>query len=403
MTRTTHGFVPVEPGLTAPALHTVLVEQSVSPAEPASGVSSTPRLGVLTGGADSPGLNAAIRAVVCQGIGAGYQVYGLLNGWRGLLNGDARRMDEGTVRDILALGGTILGTSRLSMAMDQADAATVREQLTHLGLRGVVVIGDHETLQTAHLLSRHGVHVVGVPETMDNDIAGTEYCIGFDSAVTTVAEALDKLHTTASAHHRVMVVEVMGRNTGWVALAGGLAGGAHRILVPEAPFTLDELAAFVSKRSMGGHGFSIVVVAEGVNVAAAGPRIADNPSPQEGSALLFGGRRQPTPGELIGEALERLTGLETRVTVLGHVQRGGSPSVYDRLMASRFGAAAADAAIAGQWGSMVALRDNKVSLIALAESVSGLRRADAELVRLTETLTGAASGGIYSFKPLVAG
>jgi len=293
-------------------------------------------------------------------------------------------VDETTVRDILALGGTILGASRLGMEGDGGvDAATVQARVAALGLEGLIVVGDRDALLVAHRLSRQGVPLIGLPETMDNDIAGTEYCIGFDSAVTTVVDALDKLHTTANSHQRVMVVEVMGRTTGWVALAGGCASAAHRILVPEIPFSIEEVAAFVAARGAGGHGFSIVVVAEGVDVVAAGidvpPPEREQRSGGRGPAI---GRRAPTPGELIGEAIERLTGLETRVTVLGHVQRGGSPTVYDRLMASRFGVAAADAACDGRWGTMIALRNNQVTLVDLAEACAAPRAADPALLEL---------------------
>ncbi|GAC1431125.1 MAG: ATP-dependent 6-phosphofructokinase [Chloroflexota bacterium] len=344
------------------------------------------RLGLLTAGADSPGLNAAIRAAVHRGVQGGYQIYGLLGGWPGLLDGDARRIDETTVRNILPLGGTILGTSRLAPA---GEVAPIKHRLTELGLRGLIVVGDREALATAHGLAREGLPVIGVPETMDNDVAGTDYCIGFDSAVTTVADALDKLHTTASAHHRVMVVEVMGRATGWVALAGGCAGGAHCILVPEIPFAIDEVAEFVARRGSGGTGFSIVVVAEGVDCAAAGVEMASSPpgtAPDATRPALLAPRR-PTPGELIGESIERLTGLETRVTVLGHVQRGGSPTAYDRLMASRFGVAAADAAREGRWGTMAALQNNQVVLVPLAAAAGPPRATEPALVELAGVLT----------------
>jgi 6-phosphofructokinase 1 len=344
---------------------------------------------VLTAGADSPGINAVLRAVVYRAAQQGDQVYGLLNGWHGLLDGDARRVDTTTVRDILPLGGTILGTSRLSLGGEaEVGAVAVLERVLALGLDGVIVVGDREALGMAHRLASDGIPVIGVPETMDNDIAGTEYCIGFDSAVTTVADALDKLQTTASAHQRVMVVEVMGRTTGWVALAGGCAGGAHRILVPEVPFALAEVATFVAERGHRGYGFSIVVVAEGVDVSTAGLTMPDAGDGHQDLQRRPSGRRRPTPGELIGEGIERLTGLETRVTVLGHVQRGGSPTVYDRLMASRFGAAAVDAARGGRWSTMVALRDNRVRLVDLAEATAPPRAADPALLELAGTVAG---------------
>ncbi len=354
--------------------------------EQASPSAQPGRLGLLTSGADSPGLNAAIRAVVHQAQERGHQVFGLLNGWRGLLDGVARRVDETTVRDILSIGGTILGTSRGDGR--DSEVTLMRDNLARLGLGGLVVIGDRDALSLAYRLALQDIPVVGVPETMDNDIAGTEYCIGFNSAVTTVVDALDKLHTTASAHHRVMVVEVMGRTTGWVALAGGCGSGAHCILVPEIPFEIGAVADLVVKRSNSGHGFSIVVVAEGVDVSAAGitvpPSSHDSHIGDPWQSTIR--RRGPTPGELIGESIEQLTGLETRVTVLGHVQRGGSPTVYDRMMASHYGAAAASAACDGQWGTMVALRNNQVTMVDLAEATGAPRAADKSLLELARML-----------------
>jgi 6-phosphofructokinase 1 len=330
-----------------------------------------PRLGVLTAGADCPGLNAAIRAVVGRAALADYTVAGIINGWAGLLSLDARVLGETTVRDILPLGGTILGAGRFTPTGDGDERLDeICTAVTTLELDGLVVIGDSGGLAVGHALAKHGVPVVGVPGTMDNDVGGTDYCIGFDSAVSTVAEAVDKLQTTASAHHRVMVVEVMGRDTGWVALAGAICGSAHMVVVPEVAVSIDELVRRVRARHDAGHHFTILVVAEGVIVAGLpGQGLAS-----EGPTTTR--RVRPSAGELIGLAIEGETGYETRVTVLGHLQRGGSPTVHDRLMATRFGATAVEVALEGQWDRMVALKGNRVLPVPLSEAA---RRRPADL------------------------
>ena len=325
------------------------------------------RLGVLTAGADCPGLNAAIRAVVGRALHAGYTPVGIMNGWAGLLALDTHVLVEATVRDILPLGGTILGAGRLNLSQDDDDRLDeVVEAINTLELDGLIAIGDSGGLSAAYAASRRGVRVIGVPGTMDNDVGGTEYCIGYVSAVSTVAEAVDKLQTTASAHHRVMVVEVMGRDAGWVALAGALCGSAHMVVAPEVSVHVDEVIARVRDRHDAGSGFSILVVAEGAVIDGLPARPA---MPESPASMRLA---RPSLGELVGLKIEESTGFETRVTVLGHLQRGGSPTAYDRLMATRFGVAAVDLAAEGQWGRMVALKGAQVVSVSLSEA--GRRR-----------------------------
>lgn len=336
-----------------------------------------PRLGVLTAGADCPGLNAVIRAVVGRAAQANYTVLGVMNGWAGLLALNARLVNEATVRDILPLGGTILGAGRMNPAREGDDRLDeVVAAVEALELDGLIVIGDCDGLAAASAASNRGIPVIGVPGTMDNDVGGTEYCIGFDSAVSTVAEAVDKLQTTASAHHRVMVVEVMGRDTGWVALAGAICGSAHMVLAPEIEGQrLAQVLQRLHTRHDAGHEFTIIVVAEGLRLDG----LPTPPSLPRGPIVARLSR--PSVGELLAGEIETQTGYETRVTILGHLQRGGSPTVYDRIMATRFGVLAAELALEGQWGRMVALKGSRVLAIPLSEARCR-RPADVSLYQL---------------------
>ncbi|HEY8740612.1 MAG TPA: ATP-dependent 6-phosphofructokinase, partial [Candidatus Dormibacteraeota bacterium] len=294
------------------------------------------RIGVLTGGGDAPGLNAAIRAVARQAFSRNLKVSGIKNGWAGCLGqGEIEDLTPQSTRGILPLGGTILGTSRTNPLKEPDGIDRVMDVLSRFGVDGLVAIGGDDTLSVAVALDRAGFPVVGVPKTIDNDLSGTEFCIGFDTAVGVVVEALDRLHTTASAHHRVMVVEVMGRDTGWVAMAGGLAGGADLIIIPEFPVTLDEVVRHLHRRRGEGRFFSIIVVAEGIKMAElAGTDAADEKTDAFGHVQLS---RQGV-GDALSRHIEATTGFETRVTVLGHLQRGGTPSSVDRIWATRLGA-----------------------------------------------------------------
>jgi len=335
------------------------------------------RLGVLTAGADCPGLNAVVRAVVGRAALSDCATVGIMNGWAGLLALDAHVVNETTVRDILPLGGTILGAGRLN-PMREGDNRLdeVMAALDTLEIDGLIVIGDSDGLAAAHTMAKRGVRAVGVPGTMDNDVGGTDYCIGYDSAVSTVADAVDKLQTTASAHHRVMVVEAMGRDTGWVALAGALCGSAHMVLVPEIDVSIDEVVQRLRARHDAGRDFTIIVVAEGMRVAG-----LPVPAEEQPRTTLAARIARPSIGEIIAMEIEERTGYETRVTVLGHLQRGGSPTVYDRMMATRFGVMAVELAREGQWDRMVALKGNRIMAVPLAEA-KRRRPADPALYEL---------------------
>ena len=339
------------------------------------------RVAVLTGGGDCPGLNAAIRAVARSCFAQDWTVLGVKNGWAGLLGeGQIEELSRRSVSGILHLGGTILGTSRTNPAKSEGDMEQVAGNLKKYEIDALVAIGGDDTLSVAKRLHEVGQKVVGVPKTMDNDLSETDYCIGFDSAVQVVMEALDRLHTTASAHHRVLVVEVMGRDAGWVAVEGGLAGGADLILIPEVPTDLDKVCRHLERRRAAGKDFSIIVVAEGV-------KLADLEEERElGPVDAFGHIRldKRGVGEHLGKQIEKRTGFETRVTVLGHLQRGGSPSVTDRVNGTRFGVAAVELIKEGKFGYMPALKGNKIVPVKLKDAVARTKTVDLELYKLAE-------------------
>ena len=339
------------------------------------------RIGVLTGGGDAPGLNAAIRAVVRRAARDGHQGSGVRNGWAGALTGDVRPLVAADVSGLLREGGTVLGSSRTNPLRRPDGVEQVRQSLRAAGIDSLVAMGGDDTLSVARALHEGGFRVVGVPKTIDNDLAATEFCIGFDTAVGIVAESLDRLQTTASSHHRVMVVEVMGREVGWVATLGGLAGGADLVLIPEFPVSTDELLDHLHRRWDEGEDFSIVVVAEGVTIAGLTRQ-------DEGGTDAFGHVRLADRG--VGDALsrfiERETGFEARVTVLGHLQRGGSPSPVDRIWATRLGLRAAELAAEGASGVIPVRRGEEVAVVPLAEVVATQRRVPRELYELTRAL-----------------
>ncbi|MAG36209.1 MAG: 6-phosphofructokinase [Dehalococcoidia bacterium] len=337
-------------------------------------------IGVLTGGGDCPGLNAAIRAVVRKGTALGYRVLGFRNGWAGVLNADYQELDANAVTGILSVGGTVLGTSRTNPLKSPQDKRRLLENFAVVD--ALVAIGGDDTLGVAGHLANMDLPVVGIPKTMDNDVAGTDYTIGFDSAVETVANCLDMLHTTAASHHRVMVVEVMGRDAGWVALIGGLTGGADYILIPEVPTDVQTVAAHLrERREARNKDSSIVVVSEGAEIEGLETREAI-----VGSGDQFGHARLDTRalGHTLGQALERLTGYETRATVLGHLQRGGSPTVYDRLMATRLVVAAVEYLHEGRTGVMAAVRGNQIAAVPLTEVIGENRKVDLDLYEMAK-------------------
>ncbi|MFQ5646238.1 MAG: 6-phosphofructokinase, partial [bacterium] len=290
-------------------------------------------IGILTGGGDCPGLNAVIRAVVKKAAKlGGYQVLGIKNGWAGFINGDMEPLTEYSVSGILPRGGTILGTSRTNPYKKPEDVQKLRENVKRFGIDAVIAIGGEDTLGVASRLYDDGVKAVGVPKTIDNDLSGTDYTFGFDTAVSIATEAIDRLHTTAESHHRVIVCEVMGRHAGWIATYAGLAGGADCILIPEKPFNIDRVCNIVGCRKNSGKCFSIIVVSEGAQ-----PEKSENLVTLDKKLDEFGHVRLGGIGEILANEIENRTGMETRVTILGHIQRGGSPTAHDRVLATRFG------------------------------------------------------------------
>ncbi|HTP15765.1 MAG TPA: 6-phosphofructokinase [Streptosporangiaceae bacterium] len=331
------------------------------------------RVGVLTGGGDCPGLNAVIRAVVRTGIAeSGYEFIGFRDGWRGPLEGDTIPLDVQAVRGILPRGGTMLGSSRTNPLADSASQGgrsgleRIKDNLASLGVDALIAIGGEDTLGVANSLNQAGAHVVGVPKTIDNDLGATDYTFGFDTAVNIAMEAIDRLHTTAESHHRALIVEVMGRHAGWIALHAGMAGGANVILIPEKPFDLDQVCRYVEHRFQTRYS-PIVVVSEGAHPKAGDEAVTDQRLDSFGHVRLGG------VGQLLADEIERRTGKEARCAVLGHIQRGGTPTAFDRVLATRFGVYAIRAVADGAFGSMVALRGVDIIRVPLAEAVSQLK------------------------------
>ena len=325
------------------------------------------RIGVLTGGGDCPGLNAVIRAVVRKGIQHyGYEFVGFRDGWKGPLEGLTMALDVTSVRGILPRGGTILGSSRTNPIKVDGGIATIEANLAALGVDALVAIGGEDTLGVATRLDSEGVNVIGVPKTIDNDLNATDYTFGFDTAVNIATEAIDRLHTTAESHHRVLIVEVMGRHAGWIALHSGIAGGANVILIPEEPFDVGQVCEWVENRFRS-HYAPIICVAEGA-IPLAGQMVT-----KDGELDAFGHVKLSGIGEWLAAEIERRTGKEARTTVLGHIQRGGTPTAFDRWLATRFGLAAIDAVHDGDWGKMVALSGVDIVRVPLADATTVLK------------------------------
>ncbi|HEX5401732.1 MAG TPA: 6-phosphofructokinase [Pseudonocardiaceae bacterium] len=340
------------------------------------------RIGVLTGGGDCPGLNAVIRAVTRKGIEAhGWEVVGFRNGWQGPLEGLTRPIGLGDVEDILARGGTILGSSRTNPFKVDGGSEQIRKVLADNGVDALVAIGGEDTLGVAKRLTDEGIGVVGVPKTIDNDLNATDYTFGFDTAVHIATEAIDRLRTTAESHHRALVVEVMGRHAGWIALHSGLAGGANVILVPERPFNLNEVIEWVQSRFEKQYA-PIIVVAEG-----AMPEGGENVL-LTGATDAFGHAQLGGVGDWLAREIARATGKESRAVVLGHVQRGGTPTAYDRVLATRFGLHAVDAVADGDFGVMVALRGTDIIRVKLSEATAELKTVPAERYEEAEVFFG---------------
>lgn len=337
------------------------------------------KLGILTGGGDAPGLNAVIRGFTLEADRLGHRVVGLRYGWKGLLDQVLVDLDADAVRDIHRMGGTILNTSRTNPVKDEQVEQRALDAWRQLGLDGLVAVGGDDTLGACARLSGKGVKAIGVPKTIDNDIQGTDVTFGFDTAVNIATEALDRLHTTAASHERVLVVEIMGRHAGHIAWAAGIAGGAHVTLLPEDPFDIAAVATAIRRRYDGGHRYAIVAVAEGAK-----PSNSSALALQDEGRDEFGNVRLGGIADQVARAIERETGYQTRSVVLGHLQRGGAPSAFDRVLGTRLGAAAAGLASDEKWGVMVSVRGNRLEPVPLEEAAKGYRvvsDADRELGR----------------------
>jgi ATP-dependent phosphofructokinase / diphosphate-dependent phosphofructokinase len=345
------------------------------------------RVALLTGGGDCPGLNAVIRAVTRRSLDRGHEVVGVREGWRGLVERKLQPLDERAISGILPRGGTILGTSRTNPFKLEDGVERVLEHVESERLDALVAIGGEDTLGVAsRLFEEHAFPVVGVPKTIDNDLSATDYTFGFDTALTVATEAIDRLHTTAESHNRVMVVEVMGRHTGWIAVMSGMAGGADVILIPEQPITVEEACRDIQRRHERGKDFSLVVVSEGYELTyASGEK---RQIAQEVAADEFGHVRLGGVGHFLASEIEERTGYETRVTVLGHVQRGGTPTARDRILATRYGLQAADLVHEGHWGTMTALRGDDIVAVPLRDAVAELKTVPPEFYEAAKTFFG---------------
>ena len=339
------------------------------------------RIGLLTGGGDVPGLNAAIRAVVKRGEGKhGHQVIGFRNGWKGVADGDVQQLSRQDIRNTLSTGGTMLGTARWHPHRNEGGIEAVLTTLEAEGIDAVICIGGDGTLHAASKVAEAGVPVIGIPKTIDNDVWGTDASIGFDTAVTIATEAIDRIHTTAESHNRVMIIEVMGRSAGWIAVTSGIAGGAEIVLAPEEPFDIDTVVKFLKHRHRSHASFSIVVVAEGA-------------VPAEGTSMQFqtefgqfGEIVAGTTGERVKAEIAQRTGFDARVTVLGHVQRGGTPTAADRILASRFGTLAVDAVSDHANNMMTAVHGERVELVPIAEIAGKVKHVPSDLLEVARAL-----------------
>ena len=337
------------------------------------------KIGILSGGGDAPGINAVVRAVVRKAIlDYDYEVIGIRDGWRGLLEGSFIPLDLNKTAGILPRGGSILGTSRTNPFGREDGPEDVLKNMKEQGIGAVVVIGGDDTLGVAQRLFEKGLNCVGVPKTIDNDLVGTDYTFGFHTAVSIACQALDKLHTTAEAHHRVMILEVMGRRSGWIAFEAGLAGGADAILIPEKPFTVEEICEIIRRRQKRGRYFSLVVVAEGAKPEG-GQEIVYSKGVDEFGNLRLGG-----VGYYLGREIEKKMNIETRVVVLGHLQRGGSPVASDRVLATRYGIGAINLVHEGKFGRMVALQGNDIVSIPLKKVVGKQKKLDLKLYEVAK-------------------
>jgi len=339
------------------------------------------KIGILTGGGDCPGLNAVIRAVVRRAYNGKHETVGFMNGWKGLIEGETMTLDLSAISGILPKGGTILGTSRTNPYKKPEDVKKVIENFKKFKLDALIAIGGEDTLGVANRLVKDGLNVVGVPKTIDNDLSATDYTFGFDTAINTAMECIDRLHTTAESHHRIMVAEVMGRHAGWIATFAGIAGGADVVLIPEIPINLDETCSVLKKRHERGRTFSIVVVAEGAKLVTSD--VTKDQSLDEFGHVKLGGI-----GDYLAKEIEKRTGYETRVSVLGHIQRGGSPTAFDRILGTRFGVKAVELVENKEFGKMVSLSGIKIIAVPLEKGVEKLKTVDMDLYNIAKVFFG---------------
>lgn len=341
------------------------------------------KIGILTGGGDCPGLNPVIRAVVRKGLNEGREIIGIKNGWKGLIENDIMVLNLDAVSGILPKGGTILGTSRTNPYKKEGDLQKLKDNYRKIGLEALIAVGGEDTLSVAAKLIKDGItNIVGIPKTIDNDLSCTDYTFGFDTALNTAMECIDKLHTTAESHHRIMVVEVMGRHAGWIAIESGIAGGADVILIPEVPIDIEEVCNLIKKRHQRGKTFSIIVVAEGAKFKE-GTMITKTEKLDEFGHVILGG-----VGETLAREIEKRTGYETRVSVLGHIQRGGTPTAFDRILGTRFGVRAVELIKNKKFGKMVALTGNKIIDVPIEDAVRVLKTVDMELYEIAKEFFG---------------
>ncbi|HVF87396.1 MAG TPA: ATP-dependent 6-phosphofructokinase [Pyrinomonadaceae bacterium] len=342
------------------------------------------RIGILTSGGDCPGLNAVLRAVVRRAMSDDSQILGIKNGWRGLIDGDIALLTRESVRGILPRGGTILGTSRVNPEDDAGNLQRIHDMWKKFELNALIVVGGEGTMRAARDMWRDFQYpVVGIPKTIDNDLCGTDFTFGFDTAVSVVTDAVDRLHSTAESHHRVMVVEVMGRHSGWIAAYGGIAGGADVVLVPEHPFRLSRVCERLRHREQEGNAFSIIVVAEDAK-----PHPEEDFLSAETRAQIYRHHRLGGIGFFLAAEIEKITGIDARVTTLGYVQRGGSPTAFDRVLATRFGVKGYEMVMSHEWGRMASLRGNQILSVPLDEAVDNVRPLEEDIYRVAEIFFG---------------
>lgn len=339
------------------------------------------KIGILTGGADCPGLNSVIRAVVRKGMQEGFVITGIKNGWQGLVENDMRVLDVKSTTGILDRGGTILGTSRVNPIHDENMIKKIKENYSRSGMDALIVVGGEETLKVGYSLHKRGIlQAVAIPKSIDNALSGTDYAFGFDTAVNVATQCIDRLHTTAESHHRIMVVEVMGLYTGWLAVHSGIAGGADIILVPEIPVDLEQVCELLKERHKRGKPFSIVVISEGT-------KLEGYSLPQVMGTAVVEKRRFGSVGEYLAKAIEDNTGYETRVSVLGYILRGGSPTAFDRVLGTRFGVKAVELIKENKFGKMVSLRENKIRYVDMEEAVRERKQVTMDLIDIASVFS----------------